>query len=36
MKILNLISNVWNFVSRIARVLVKVDDALIEAKAFWD
>ncbi len=36
MKILKFIGRVWEFVSRLARVIVELDDLLIEAKAFWD
>lgn len=36
MKILKFTSRMWDLVGRLARVIVELDDLLIEAKAFWD
>lgn len=36
MEILKIIGRIWEFISRAARVIVEVDNFLIEAKAFWD
>lgn len=36
MKILNLISRIWEFISRLARVIVFLDDFLLDARNFWE
>jgi len=36
MRIFKLIGRIWEFISRLARVAVALDDFLLEAKAFCD
>lgn len=33
---MRLLNKIWEFISRLARVIVEIDDMWIEAKAFWE